>query len=503
VAGQIIQTNRLIPGAGSLLRSTAVLILAGVALQAPHARAQNLEPRAYTNAPVGMNFLIGGFLYTKGNIAVDPSVPLTDARLQTRSAVVAYAHAFDIGGQSAKFDVIVPYTALEGSALFAGAPVAREVTGFGDPALRVSVNFLGAPALPAQGFNGYQQDLIVGASVQVSAPWGQYDPARLVNLGTNRWAARAELGVSKARGAWILELAPGITWFADNDEFLGGKRREQAPVYSLQAHLVHSLPGGIWVSHHRGRRAEQRPADEYAPRLHRRAARGSLQLDQALRQHRRFDSHRRHLRCRGRCVAASMGRRILSMHIGPIPRLAGVRLPSRREPAPAMTRRSLVKSFAKFIIVLIALWTTAAAAQGKPAADKPADSMQALRQQLLVDKKAVVTANLSLTQAEAKAFWPLYEEYQKGLARVNDGLATLIVAYAREYNADTLTDEKARKLLDSYFGVEDAEVKLRRSFVPRFAKVLPGRKLARYMQMENKMRILVKYEIASEVPLAQ
>ena len=152
---------------------------------------------------------------------------------------------------------------------------------------------------------------------------------------------------------------------------------------------------------------------------------------------------------------------------------------------------------------LVVLSTAPAAAQTKPAADKPADSMQVLRQQVQADKKAVIAANMSLTEAEAKSFWPLYEEYQKGLAKINDGLATLIVTYAKEYKADTLTDEKARKLLDGYLGVEDSEARLRRSFVPRFAKVLPGRKLARYMQMENKIRILVKYEIVSEVPLAQ
>ena len=141
-------------------------------------------------------------------------------------------------------------------------------------------------------------------------------------------------------------------------------------------------------------------------------------------------------------------------------------------------------------------------AQGKPAADKPADNMQILREKLKADKKVVVAANMELTEAEAKSFWPVYEEYQKELQKINERLAMAIVAYAREFNAKSLTDEKAKKLLDEALAVEESEVKLKRSFVPKLSKVLPGRKVARYMQIENKIRAIVKYEIAAEVPLA-
>jgi hypothetical protein len=110
---------------------------------------------------------------------------------------------------------------------------------------------------------------------------------------------------------------------------------------------------------------------------------------------------------------------------------------------------------------------------------------------------------MALTEAEAKGFWPLYEEYQKALHQINDRLATMLVSYAKEHNAASLTDEKASALLDRYFAIEEDELKLRRAFVPRLAKVLPGRKVARYMQIENKIRAIVKYEIAAEVPLAK
>jgi len=181
-----------------------------------------------------------------------------------------------------------------------------------------------------------------------------------------------------------------------------------------------------------------------------------------------------------------------------------------------MKRRNPVKLIATMLFGLLALWTVPAAAQtkpaadkpaldkpvaSKPAADKPADNMQVLREKLQADKKAVIAANMNLTEAEAKSFWPLYEEYQKELHKINDGMAMLIVAYSKDYNANSLTDDKARKLLDRYFGIEESELKLKRAFVPKLAKVLPGRKVVRYMQLENKVRALVKYEIAAEVPL--
>jgi hypothetical protein len=149
-----------------------------------------------------------------------------------------------------------------------------------------------------------------------------------------------------------------------------------------------------------------------------------------------------------------------------------------------------------------ALAVAPAFAQAPAPAAKPTDSMQVLREKLKSDKKLLVAANMDLTEAEAKKFWPVYEEYQKELAKINDQMATTIVAYAKEYNAKTLTDEKAVQLTRQAITVEEAESKLKRAFLAKLGKALPGRKVARYLQIENKIRALVKYEIASEVPLA-
>jgi len=110
---------------------------------------------------------------------------------------------------------------------------------------------------------------------------------------------------------------------------------------------------------------------------------------------------------------------------------------------------------------------------------------------------------MALTEGEAKAFWPLYEQYQKELHQINDRTAMLLVGYSNAYGTSNLTDEKAKALLENYFEIEEAEIKLKRSFVPKLSNVLPGVKVARYMQLENKIRAIVKYELAREVPLAQ
>jgi hypothetical protein len=242
------QRRRSSPLPGRRWRRALAAWVVAVAVGPPAVRSQSIEPRSYSNAPVGTSFLVAGFAVTEGGLSLDPAVPLTEPDLETRSLVVAYARFFDLAGRSAKLDVVLPYTFLDGTALFDGVPVERRVSGLADPALRVSVNFFGAPALSAQDFGGYRQDLIAGASVQVFAPLGQYDETRLVNIGTHRWTVKTELGVSKALGAWTLELKGAATVFTDNDEFNRGQTREQGPLYSSQGHVIHNFLRGHWAS---------------------------------------------------------------------------------------------------------------------------------------------------------------------------------------------------------------------------------------------------------------
>jgi len=210
--------------------------------------AQDLEPRAYTYVPVGLNFIVAGYTYMSGGVVFDPAVPLENANIEINGALFAYARSLNIGGFSGKFDMIVPYAWLSGTADFQGQPASRDVSGLADTRVRMSVNFIGAPALPLSGFKEYKQDLVVGASLQVYLPTGQYDPEKLVNLGTHRVTFKPELGVSKTFGRLMLEFTGGVAFYTTNHDFYMGKTRSQAPIGSLQGHVNYNFKHGIWAA---------------------------------------------------------------------------------------------------------------------------------------------------------------------------------------------------------------------------------------------------------------
>ena len=210
--------------------------------------SQELEPRAYSNIPVGLNFVLAGYAYTAGGVLFDPSVPLENAKIKIHGPILAYARSVKIGPLSGKVDVVLPYAWLSGSADFQGQPASREVSGLADPRVRMTVNFVGAPALPLSGFKDYKQNLIIGASLQVYMPLSQYDPDRLVNIGTNRFTFKPELGISKTFGPLYLELATGVSFYTTNHDFYQGMTRSQAPIGSVQGHVVYSFKGGIWAA---------------------------------------------------------------------------------------------------------------------------------------------------------------------------------------------------------------------------------------------------------------
>ena len=224
-------------------RACGLLLLAPIA----GALAQSMEPRAYSNLPVGLNFLLVGYSYSRGELGFDASVPLQDGRTRVQAMPLGYVRSLDVLGNAANIALLLPLVRLKASASLDGATEAqREVSGLGDPALRLAVNFYGAPAMSAAEFAGYRQELIVGASLSLTAPFGQYDQERLVNIGTNRWSVKPELGLSQALGPWTVELAAGVTWFTRNDEFFNGNRREQDPLYSAQAHVTREFGRGFW-----------------------------------------------------------------------------------------------------------------------------------------------------------------------------------------------------------------------------------------------------------------
>ena len=138
-----------------------------------------------------------------------------------------------------------------------------------------------------------------------------------------------------------------------------------------------------------------------------------------------------------------------------------------------------------------------------PAAAQTASDMQILAQKIKADKKLVVAANMQLTEDEAKGFWPVYDAYQKDLQGINQRLLGTIKSYADAYNKGPVSDETAKKLINEAIAIEEAEVKLKRSYLPKLEKAIPGMKVARYLQIENKVRAVIRYELAAQIPLVQ
>lgn len=154
-------------------------------------------------------------------------------------------------------------------------------------------------------------------------------------------------------------------------------------------------------------------------------------------------------------------------------------------------------------LILAATLSVPALAQQPAPADKPADNMSILSDKVKADKKLVVAANMDLTEGEAEKFWPVYDEYQKELEKINKQLGGVIADYAKEYNAGTLTDDKAKALLDRWLAANEAEAKLPKSSVPKLSNALPAKKVVRYLQMENKIRAIIRFELARQVPLVE
>jgi hypothetical protein len=137
------------------------------------------------------------------------------------------------------------------------------------------------------------------------------------------------------------------------------------------------------------------------------------------------------------------------------------------------------------------------------AEDKPADNMQILRDKIKADKKLLVATNMELTESEAKGFWPIYDEYQNDLQKINRRIVGLLESYAVDFRDKSLTDDKAKKLIDEAVAIEAAEANLKSTYVPKLSKALPVKKVARYLQIENKIRAVVRYDLAQGVPLVR
>ena len=222
--------------------------LLGLALTSTELRAQQLEPRAYSPSPVGMNFLGVAAMYTGGGVVTDPALALDKVSAHVFSAAPFFAHTFDLVGRLANVSVALPYAWMTATVEDDGETHSGDRSGWVDPSARLAMNLIGGPAMTPQQFRERIPETALGASITVTAPFGQYDSSYLVNLGTNRWAFRTDLGLSQPVGAWLFELYSGAWFFTANDAYHGDHVREQGPLLSMQAHVVYVFRPGLWAA---------------------------------------------------------------------------------------------------------------------------------------------------------------------------------------------------------------------------------------------------------------
>jgi hypothetical protein len=220
-----------------------ILMLTGSPL-----RAQELEPGAYAAAPVGVNLFVATNTFSKGDLAFDPSGPISEAQGAINTTVLGYVRTWNLAGRLGQIAYGVPIVVGHLEGRYIGQSVEADRRGFGDPRLRVAVNLFGARALDRASFVIDRPRRLLGASVTISMPLGQYSTERLVNLGNHRWAFKPELGFVQVLGRWTFETYGGVWLFTANDEFYRGSRRTQDPIGSLQFHVHYMIRPRVLVS---------------------------------------------------------------------------------------------------------------------------------------------------------------------------------------------------------------------------------------------------------------
>jgi hypothetical protein len=245
----IVATRRLDLGCFvTVSRRIAVLVVTLLALAATPVRAQDLVPGAYTPGPIRFNVITFVAGFNKGEVAFDPALPVTDAHATIGVGAVGLARSFSLLGRYANIGVGVPYANGHIEGLVLGQPTQRSPTGLGDITVRLAANLYGARAMSPAEFGAYKASTIVGVSLTTVVPVGHYDPSRALNIGTNRWAFKPELGVSRRVGPWTFEGDLGMVFFTDNTNFLNGGLFQQAPIVAMQGHVIRAFKPGLWAA---------------------------------------------------------------------------------------------------------------------------------------------------------------------------------------------------------------------------------------------------------------
>jgi hypothetical protein len=195
-----------------------------------------------------MNAIALAYAVSSGNVVSDPTLPISNFNITAQSAALGYVRTFALANKLSRIMVTIPYTFLSGNLQVNGHDTSGVRSGFDDAQVRFGMNLTGAPPQDRQQFRQYEQNTIVGASLVISLPTGQYDRTKYINLGNNRWGFKPEVGVSKRFKHVYLEVYTGVWFYTTNNKYLGNEMRRQNPVFSIQGHGCYYFKNQMWVS---------------------------------------------------------------------------------------------------------------------------------------------------------------------------------------------------------------------------------------------------------------
>lgn len=243
-----VRSSCAIPSASRYRQPAAALL--GLLLAGP-CLGQELEPRRWGHLPTGTDYLGIGYVYTEGEIAFDPVLRLEQGEIEMSTLAAKYIHSFEMGGRSARFDLVQAYQDGRWNGLLDGSPASVDRSGWGDTAIRFAVNLFGAPPLKGKEFAAYRAatdcETIIGAGLVATLPTGEYFDDKLINLGENRFSFRPQLGIVHTRGHWTGEFTGSVWLYTDNQDFWNGHQLDQDPLASMQGHLIYTIRPGLWL----------------------------------------------------------------------------------------------------------------------------------------------------------------------------------------------------------------------------------------------------------------
>jgi hypothetical protein len=232
-----------------------IILLSSGSFLAAICDAQDLAPRAYVITPLHSNAVNLTYSYLDGSIIFEGTVPITEATARVNISILSFSHSMNFFGRTANFTASLPYGVGNFRGTVANAETLAYRSGLLASSFRFSVNLKGGPAMNAQEYSKWRQKTIIGVSIKLVPPTGQYDPTKLINYGTNRWALKPELGYSRRWGHWILDGYGGVWFFTTNSEFFshnqfspGTNTQSQSPTGSFEGHLSYDFKPRLWVS---------------------------------------------------------------------------------------------------------------------------------------------------------------------------------------------------------------------------------------------------------------